>query len=243
MEDKLLEHSYRLGRFTGMVQAMEDALPEAVNKGEHWGEHILPLFMANIHSSLQIAGKIISHFPADLSVAEGMVTAETIKEFLSHIDIELLDKNIDETQYKAGYLNWCPLSSSPNLEEKNSTTLEYKTDLISEHHNPSFNLGVFMANLQCIEEHHISTTGKHSDMGMANMLLLLQTNFESTMQLVDTLLAKLPEMSIFKENEASIAQLQKARTLLDIEVLSSMPLDLEQFEKGFDTQVTQYLSN
>lgn len=231
MEQERSKHSYLLGRFVGMVQAMEDAVAGVVPKGEHWGEHLLPLFTANMESSLDLFGKIISHLPSSQWIRGREVSLEDVKQVFQRLDIGLLTEGILEKEYIRGYHQWfdgeLPCES---VEEEGL-----------QGGDTSFHLGVFLANLQCMEEYIAYRGGFVPECKIENILLLLELNFDSSMQIVDKVLSTLPETVVFKGQEVSIAQLRKARWHLEEDGISGLCLDLEQVKRGFTFQKEQFL--
>lgn len=255
MEENLQSDSYLLGKFVGMVQGMEDAVPGAEQKGDHWGEHLLPLFTANMESSLHLASKIVGNLPRSLEVSGKVLSVEDITRLLSSIDIEALKSNIVEEEYISGYRNWKmsdteetaeTVKASVNCTEENSELITENTMNLEMNvaysTNPSYNLGVFLANLQCMEECIAEAGGDVSASRIENILLLIEMSFDSSMQIVDKILSTLPETTVFKGKEVSILQLKKARALLDVEGMSKTSLDVSEFKRGYEVQHSQYLT-
>lgn len=231
MREEILRQSYLLGDFVGIVQSMEDAVEGAVPKGNHWGEHLLPLFTANMDSSMQLTAKIITHLPHTLTIKNGKeVSIQDLKVKLEALDIDILKKEIDEEEYVKGYKSWFGERISETTEQMEGSP------------NQCYNLGVFMANLQTMEEAISVHQGDFSGSKIEDILLLLETNFESTMQIVDKVLARLPETIVFQGRDLSIKQLIQARSRLDFQTLSSMPLDHDQFQRGYHFQRKEFLT-
>lgn len=229
MNDLVLDHSFKLGSFTGMVQAMEDAVVGARPKGEQWGEHLLPLYMANIESTIQIASKIMSNLPKTAMINGVEVSVEEALTILKEIDIQLLEHNIHDDSFRQGYHRWQDRDAGP-VEVKDVS-------------NPCYNLGVFIANLQCMEEAMLLSDPTSSPTAkIEHILLLLEMNLDSTMQIVDKILASLPETVIFKGKDISIEQLLKSRKLLSQMNLRELEFRKDIFMDGYHNQLRYYLS-
>lgn len=223
--------SYLLGRFVGMVQGMEDAVAGATPKGEYWGEQLLPLFTANMASSMDLFGKIISHLPETQCIRGREMSLEDVKQVFQRLDFDLLTEEISETDYIRGYHQW----------HDRDITSDSGTPTGLEGGNTSFHLGVFLANLQCMESYISYQGGFVPACKIENILLLLELNFDSSMQIVDKVLSTLPETVVFKDKALSIAQLRSTRQILEQDGISDSSLDVEQVKKGFAFQKEQFL--
>lgn len=259
MNENKSHHSFLLGDFVGMIQTMEEAVPGAQAKGDQWGQHLLPLFIANMGSSIQLACRIITNLQGSVEVNGKTLTMEQLKEKMEELDIEILENGIDEEKYTEGYHLWygekqvvtpesekmetvqaSPSNGLDNLNEVTKSKEESKVPTAPT--SPSYSLGVFMANLQGLEEEILDQGGDLAGHKIEDLLLLLETNFDSTMQIVDKVLVMLPETIVFKGHETSIEQLKKSRTLLNTEKLSSLTLDQQKFKAGYNYQRSEYFS-
>lgn len=234
MKEKQLEHSALLGRFVGMVQAMEDALPDAQPKSPHWGVDILPLLSANIHSTLQMFKNILTLLPEETAIDGTIYSTPELLADLQEIDVELLRCGIDSDYYEKGYREW-----HKKIKQSTFSMRCPLEDDISNH--PSYHLGVILANLRSMEAAAIKSDAFTDTYEMDDILLLLETNLESTMQLVDKLLSTLPEHTLIKGSDLSVEQLKKSRSYLNVEEMEKNALDMSEFRRGFRTQTMEYL--
>lgn len=230
MKEKQAEHSALLGRFVGMVQAMEDALEGATPKSPQWGMEILPLFSANINSTLQIIKNILSHLPEETEINGTIYTTLEALADLQEIDIELLRYGVDSMYYEKGYCGW-----EKKIKQSHFTMRCSKDEMVS----PSYHLGVLLAHLKRMEEAALNQDGVCSSYTMDELLILLDTNLESTLQLLDKVLSSLPETVVFKDSSISLSQLKQVRSYLTPEELD--PLDMSEFRRGFRAETLEAL--
>lgn len=218
--------SYLLGQFVAMLQIMEESYQEHKQKGDDWGEQLLPLFHANFESTMSIGGKMMQMMPESVILPNGATfTLTEIIEQVQQIDLNYLEETGVETEsYLQGYRNW----------------RQGDAPVASDH---SYNLGVFMATVTCME----LAANEMSSFGIVekpeDILLVLQVNFDSTMELVKQILTTLPKSATFNEKSISISEVVHAYSVLDLEHLAENPLNKELFLQGFQEQTSYYNSS
>lgn len=209
---------YLLGQFTAMVQAMEEANnPTHPQKGDNWGEQVLPLYTANVTGTLEFVGKIISELPPTIHLPQRDCTLTQLKELFDQINVAELEEHLDTALFLKGYKDWI-----------NHTVAVPSDD--------SFNLGAFMGVLQNMEHAaHPKQDSKAYDTA-EDIFLLFNMNFDSTMQIAQKVISTLPETALMKGKEFSIQQVKEAYNLLDMNYLAQNPLDKDQFVSGYNSQ-------
>lgn len=232
MRAVVLEQSYLLGRIVGLLQVLEETVGGVAARGEHWGEYLLPLFMANMESSMQLAGRLVGQ----LDVSEGFEFAgrrfslDDVKIILEKLDMEVLKEEIVEGEYVRGYHHW--------YEEVGEvlSDVDIFEEVLERAGSPSYSLGIFLGNLKCMEEDIALATGLVPECRIENIMLLLEVNYESSMGIVDMILRKLPDTVVFRNRELSIEQLKKARVSLQENGMSGGILLFDEVKEGYEFQ-------
>lgn len=173
---------------------------------------------------------ILNHLPQETQINGTIYTTLEALADLQEIDIELLRHDVDSAYYEKGYRDW-----EKKIRQSHFTMRCSMDELVS----PSYHLGVILAHLKPMEETALQQDGAHQSYTMDELLLLLETNLESTLQLVDKVLSSLPETVIFKDSNISLSQLKQIRSYLTPAELD--PLDMSEFRRGFRAQTLESL--
>lgn len=220
---KKYTESYKLGRFVAMIQTLDEAYRNHEPKGDDWAEQILPLFHANFESTMQISGNILEVAPEEAETVTGKIVRKSdVKELGQGINLqELCTEGIVTEEYLRGY-----------------HAFHKGEPMVNSDH--SFNLGAFMATVTCME----LAVNQMSSMGIVekgeDVLLFLEVNFHSTMDLVKKIVQTLPHTATFQDKEITLEEVVEAYTVLDVEHFSEHPLSKERFLAGYSEQMDFY---
>lgn len=195
--DQITNPSYLLGTFLATVQSMEEAVPNKVPKGDDWGEQIFPLFSANLESTMQMAKTIVASLPPSVTIKEGQtITLDDLQNIVNRIDFAALQNgNIHKEDFIRGY------------------HMDKTEDYVAKPSNHSFNLGVFMASLYCMEQGSLSHQDVNPNQG-EDIFLMLNLNFENTMQMAEKVISTLPQTATFHGKEITIGDMKSAYELI-----------------------------
>lgn len=215
--------SLLLGKFVAMVQALEESCPNQQKKGEDWGRELLPLFQTNFRTTFLLVGKILDFLPISLTLEQAeIVTVEEMKKLGRDI-LTYFQNNevINPEEYIYAYNSYC-------YGEK-----PYPSD-------PSYNLGVIMATVTCMElaENEMSTMGIVAS--AEDIILFLEVNFSATIELVLKIISNLPKTALFNGKKIDIKTVIATYPVGKLEYFEDKPLDKVQFRRGYEKQLEFY---
>lgn len=223
--EHLQNSSYLLGKFVGITQSIETLLLEnAPSKGDDWGEQLLPLLQANLVATMEMGANVLSKIPESTTFPDGrVITLTDLQKMLQEVNVDDLTENgIETAAYLHGYSSWRGGKGSDP----------------SDH---SYNLGVFMAILTGMElaarEESTHAVVDEAD----DIFLLLQVNFDATMDLAKKIVATLPQTAVFQGRTLHIEEIAEAYGVLELEKLALQPLDKTRFELGFANEMKHHL--
>lgn len=224
--------SYLLGKFVFYVQSMEETMPNVSPKGSDWGAQILPLFLANLDSTLQMMEKNLSTLPQSATLATGeTLTRGDLQEIVNQIDFKILsDGQLEGDFFLKGYENQ-PLTpekpAEPAVNEDSQSHL----------------LGVFLGTLFALEKATTATPILPQRNHGEDSFLLFQINFNTALELTEKSISALPQTEEVYGKGVSISALKQAYQPLNKEILSTTPLVQGEFVHGFQQVLDKYLSS
>lgn len=215
--------SYMLGKFVAMVQTMDESVPNHKPKGDDWGEQLLPLFYANLDSTMEMIGRVLRNTPSSVVTLRGEKLSQSqLQKLMESINFQSLRLDgVAKKGYLSGYLAW---------RGENERTP-------SDH---SFNLGVFMAVLTCMETASKTKSATLIVNELEDIFLLLQVNFNNTLTLAEKILATLPATAAFMGKEISVDEVIQAYRVLDLPHFQEHPLDFASFQTGFQEVMADF---
>lgn len=214
--------SYQLGQVLELLQVMEETLPQSKPKGKEWADQLLPLFQANLESTLQMVLKACSTLPPKVTVSDGReCTLSQVETLVKSIDFaKIQGGNINDEDYLSGY-------HGDPAPPQSWTTASH-----------SFTLGVFMGQLHCMEQ--ASSTSSDSATPAEDAYLMLNLNFSTTLQMIMKTIGTLPKTTQYHGKEITLEELKVAYDALDMDILTQSSLSKEEFEQGFQTVLDRY---
>ncbi len=211
--------SYLLGVVLEEIQRMEEATGKS--RSADWGQQMLPLFQANLESTMQMVLSACGSFPPSTTTPDGRtLTLVQVEAQVKALDFgKIQGGNINEEDYLAGYRR-------QEAPAESWTTGSH-----------SFNLGVFMGHLHCLEQ-GAGHTSAHTT--AEDNFLMLNLNFSTTWQMVVKSIGNLPKSVSLQDQTITLEELKVAYDALDLDILAEATLCSEDFTKGYQMVLDRY---
>lgn len=234
--------SFLLGKFVYLLQAMEETMPNQEKKGADWGEQVLLLSMANLHSTLQMMEKVLSNVPDSATIPSGQtITRQDMHNLIDEMDLSIFRaESLDKDLFLQGYQNpFSSLSENPSYtRNSNSNSQENRDNSRSQSHH----LGCFMGILSCLEKSLLEQSIEPDRNYAEDAYLLFSINFQTAMQMAQKSIGALPQSEEVFSGGVSLSGLKSAFSLLNLDVLSNETIKKTDFIQGFQQIMSEYLA-
>ncbi len=210
--------SYLLGTFVAMSQKMQEVDSATPARGQDWGEQVLPLFQANLDSTLQISEKALGSLPETAVLPCGrIIEKKDIVETFQKIDLgKLRGGCIQETEYLAGYHRW-----QDGTEDR----------------SPSEQLGRFLALVHFLEQVYLGDSHASFQHPGEDLYLMLEINFNSTLEIGKKVIQTLQTSQPATACALGLQDLKEAYEAVDFTAFAQEPLEKQDFLLGFQRQL------
>lgn len=245
--------SYRFGSFCGSVQQVEQMLlPNMEKRGVEWAENALLLYKTNPASTMQLISDIIRRFPEKLYENNKIYLVNDLIRIYQELDMEKVESmDIDSKEFIAGFQSKIcdfteefpeklvekPLETPPVTATSLKGEREENTNSEVE---LSFLLGILIAKLQFVEEVSDANMEKRGVTFVEDILILLNTNVESCLQILVGVLSRLPAFCMVGPIFVTSREIQDLFQYLSIDKLKHLTVQKEALLKGYKKQVLYF---
>ncbi len=182
--------SYLFGIFCAMLQQMSEVSKTNFEKhGFDWASDALILFRTNPESTLQLIDETLRKLPEEMSKNNSVYLLSDLIQLYQHLDFEnFIQKEVNEEQFILGYR-----SKIFDVEEEPVAEIPDTVELLQQHaEDPSLLLGILVAKVQFMDEGTDKNVERKGENFIEDVFSLLSVNAESTLQLIDIIIKKLP---------------------------------------------------
>lgn len=230
--------SYLFGVFCASLQQMQEvAHPEFEKKGINWASDALVLFRTNPMSTLQLIEENLRKFPREITENNVVYLVSDLIQLYQRVDFEnFTQAEVDEEQFVLGYRS----KIFDTVAEEEGIPLVQEEDNPQEFRdNPNFLLGMLIAKVQFMDEGTDKNVEKKGDHFVEDVFSLFSVNMESTLQLMDIIIKKLPESSTIGHTTITLQEIILLYGFLGRENLLSLKLEQNLIFKGYHEEMNR----
>lgn len=182
--------SYLFGIFCAMLQQMSQvSQPDYDKRGFDWASDAILLFRTNPESTLQLIDETLRKLPEEMTKNNGVYLLSDLIQLYQHLDFQnFIKSDVNEEQFILGYR-----SKIFDVEDKTPVEQLDTMEVLEKYaDDPSFLFGILVAKVQFMDEGSDKSVERKGDNFIESVFSLLAVNAESTIQLIDIIIKKLP---------------------------------------------------